>query len=446
MMELYDYQKRITRRAASILNEHGFVYLALEMRLGKTIISLTLAEVFKARRVVFLTKKKAISSVEKDFRASGYGFDLEVVNYESAHKVDLRCDMLILDEAHILGTYPKPNDKARLIREKATAKRVIFLSGTPSPETYSQLFHQFWAVKKGPWQEFKKFYHWAGNPEKPNYVTVTRKMINGIPIPDYKKADEKRIKEEIGKYMISMSQKEAGFDNHAINEEIIEIDAPQFIAKYERILTEDRFYQLKDGRVIVCDTAVKLMQKLHQIWSGSVITDDENDREAVIISPYKAEYIKSRYAGKKIAIFYLYRAEGQILEKVFREEIEKNAPESLLCRLPLHPACGAPKFDGHGSSALPNPYLGQLQSGSMGVDLSGYDYLIFFNISFSAMLYFQARARTGSHSRKDPQRVVWIFSKGGIERKIYDAVSRKKDYTLNYFRRDYTQEVRRIGA
>jgi hypothetical protein len=32
--------------------------------------------------------------------------------------------------------------------------------------------------------------------------------------------------------------------------------------------------------------------------------------------------------------------------------------------------------------------------------------------------------------------VFWIFTEGGIESKIYKSVSKKKDYTLNHFRRD----------
>ena len=32
--------------------------------------------------------------------------------------------------------------------------------------------------------------------------------------------------------------------------------------------------------------------------------------------------------------------------------------------------------------------------------------------------------------------VYWIFAKGGIEKDIYKAVTKKKDYTLRHFKRD----------
>ena len=33
--------------------------------------------------------------------------------------------------------------------------------------------------------------------------------------------------------------------------------------------------------------------------------------------------------------------------------------------------------------------------------------------------------------------VYWIFAKGGIEKEIYKAVTKKKDYTINHFKNDF---------
>ena len=32
--------------------------------------------------------------------------------------------------------------------------------------------------------------------------------------------------------------------------------------------------------------------------------------------------------------------------------------------------------------------------------------------------------------------VYWVFSKGGIEKQIYKAVTKKKDYTVRHFKKD----------
>jgi SNF2 family DNA or RNA helicase len=429
MIELYTYQKEIIKRAAQILILEGWLYLGLEMRLGKTLIALTLCEIIKAKKVLFVTKKKAISSIDSDYKKNGYGYGLEVVNYESLHRADVKnIEVMILDEAHVLGTFPKPNDKALLIRlliEKSPNTKIIFLSGTPSPESYSQLFHQLWCVCRGPWKEYSSFYKWAGQIDKPNYVQIRTKMINGITIRDYNKADEARIKKEISKYMITMDQKTAGFDNYEITEEVIEIEGPSYLSSFETILTEERLYELKNKKgVILCDTAVKLMQKLHQLWSGTILTDQVVEtgqkRTAIVLSEHKARYIATHYEGQKIAVYYLFRAEGEMLREILSERITEDAEQFNIQNDKI--------------------FISQIQSGSMGVNLSSADILIFYNISFSATHYFQARARTGSRDRVKKQVVHWLFTKDGIETKIYKAVAKKKDYTIKYFKKDYVRE------
>jgi hypothetical protein len=59
-----------------------------------------------------------------------------------------------------------------------------------------------------------------------------------------------------------------------------------------------------------------------------------------------------------------------------------------------------------------------------------------YNIDFSAVSYWQARARMQSKDRTKEIIVHWIFADKGIEPRIYKAVSDKKDYTLSYFRKD----------
>ena len=43
-MELRDYQKEIVRLGINVLKEHKFVYLAMEVRTGKTLTSLSICK------------------------------------------------------------------------------------------------------------------------------------------------------------------------------------------------------------------------------------------------------------------------------------------------------------------------------------------------------------------------------------------------------------------
>jgi len=47
-------------------------------------------------------------------------------------------------------------------------------------------------------------------------------------------------------------------------------------------------------------------------------------------------------------------------------------------------------------------------------------------------------------NRKD-NTIFWIFSKGGIESKIYQSVLNKKDYTLSTFKKDYGISISDFG-
>jgi hypothetical protein len=59
--------------------------------------------------------------------------------------------------------------------------------------------------------------------------------------------------------------------------------------------------------------------------------------------------------------------------------------------------------------------------------------MVCYNIDFSAVTYFQVRARLQSKDRVYPAKVHWIFAKDGIEERIYKAVCNKKNYTTSYF-------------
>ena len=77
----------------------------------------------------------------------------------------------------------------------------------------------------------------------------------------------------------------------------------------------------------------------------------------------------------------------------------------------------------------------QIVSGREGISLRQAKCLVYYNIDFSATSYWQSKDRMTTKERLKND-VYWIFSKGGIEEKIYKAVTKKKDYTLSHFRKD----------
>src|SRR5690606_28300377 len=140
------------------------LYLAAAPRCGKTGMALTTVKELGFARVCFITKKIAIASVESDLAKLGYKFKIfTVINHESIHKlVPGQYDIFIIDEAHSnLGAFPKPGKRAQEIKKLIGKLPVILMSGTPTPESPSQIFHQLWVSYYSPFSVHTNFYAWA---------------------------------------------------------------------------------------------------------------------------------------------------------------------------------------------------------------------------------------------------------------------------------------------
>ena len=406
-MELRDYQTKIANQAVSILNRLHIVYISMEVRTGKTLTALETAKLYGSTNVMFLTKKKAISSIQNDYNNFGYDFELTVTNDESMHKLEnTDYDLVIHDEHHRFGSFPKPGLATKTYKQMFANKPMIFLSGTMTPESFSQIYHQFWVSAYSPFKHYASFYRWADD-----YVFKFQRKINGFMVNDYSKGDELKIMAAIFPYVITFTQQAAGFSTE-IEEEIIYVDMSEKTKMIVKKLEKDLVVEGKD-EVILADTPVKLMQKLHQLWSGTVKFESGN---CMVIDTTKAEFIRSRFSTNKIGIFYKFKEELNALQQVFGDSLTTELD----------------KFDNEGYQVIAL----QIVSGREGISLKNADCLVFYNIDFSATSYWQARDRLTTMDRLF-NKVYWIFSKDGIEDKIYKAVKAKKKYTVNIFKKDY---------
>ena len=405
-MEFRDYQKGIIQDGFHIIEQYGFVYLAMEVRTGKTLTSLGIAQKLDPKNVLFLTKKKAISSIEGDYELLNPDYNIHIINYESMHKIpDIKWDVVIIDEAHGLGAFPKPSGRAANV--KALIEKhypaVILLSGTPTPESYSQMYHQVYGIPENPFKQYRSFYKFARD-----YVNVKKKLINSLPTNDYSDGLVKII-EEMKPFTISYSQKEAGFKSE-IEEEVLSIDIDEKVKKMVKKLKKDLVIEGKK-EIVLGDTPAKLMQKIHQLCSGTIKFESGN---SMVLDYSKAEFIEERFQGKKIAIFYKFKEELNALKEVFDNKLTVDVDEF---------------------KATDKNIALQIVSGREGISLKEADYIVYYNIDFSATSYWQSRDRMTTKDRSK-NKVFWIFSKGGIEREIYRAVVKKKDYTVKHFKRD----------
>lgn len=171
---------------------------------------------------------------------------------------------------------------------------------------------------------------------------------------------------------------------------------------------------------IIGDTAAKLQQKVHQLCSGTIKfdPDDEGEQTSMTLDDSKAQFIKAKFHGQSIAILYNFVQEGKMLEEVFPkhtrdwQEFEKD-PTKV--------------------------FIGQIVSNREGITLWKADHLIYFNIPFSAVSYLQGRDRLTKRERTK-ENMVWFLCadfEDAIEERILKRVRAKEDYNSRLFELDY---------
>ena len=327
----------------------------------------------------------------------GFVYDLEIEDNHNYY-----ADGILV---HNCGAFPKPPKRYKDILA-LNYDKILYLSATPTPESWSQIYHQLQLAKiYSPFKQYKTFYKWAVD-----FVKIKQIMIAGNKINDYSSALIDKIEKIIEPNFIRFTQKEAGFTQEVV-EEIHFVDMKPIIATISNKLKSD-FVFVGKTQTILADTPVKLLSKLHQLSSGTIKFEDES---SLTIDNTKALFIKDKFQGKKIAIFYKFKQEFEMLKEVF---VNRWTDDSDIFNKSAYLV-----------------YLGQFVSSREGINLSTADDLIFINIDFSALSYLQAKDRLSTKDRVKENRLHWIFSSNGIEREIHKTVMNKEDFTLRHFKK-----------
>lgn len=410
MFKLRDYQIRLAKEACDILIQKKIVALCFQVRTGKTLTALQTANNYGAKSVLFVTKIKAFSSIQWDYDQMDYDFKLTIINKESLHKVEGNFDLIIYDEFHGFSAYPKASVYQKLAKDKYSHLPMILLSGTPTPESHSQWYHSFQLSDNSPFKEYSNFYKWAKD-----FVNVKIKHLGYAQVNDYSDADIRHIERRIKYFVLTFTQKEAGFVS-TVNEMVLEVEMLPITNQIIERLKRDLVVKNGSNQVILADTGVKLMQKIHQLSSGTCKFEDGTSK---IIDYSKAEFIKENFKDYKIGIFYKFKEELNMLQEVLKDKLTTD-------------------LDDFNST---DKWIAlQFLSGREGISLKKADYIVALNIDFSATTYFQFKDRMTTMERKENQ-IFWIFSKNGIEAKIYKTVLLKKDFTLNIFKKNYEFKI-----
>lgn len=398
-MSLYKYQKEIVLKASLILKDRHIVYLNMGMRTGKTRVALTIANNYNS--VLFVTKKRVINFVYKEKDELGINTNITVINYEQLHKyLTEKYDLVVVDEAHSIGAFPKPSLRAKLLKAICNKNNcdVVLMSGTPFPESLSQCYHQFYISNYSPFANYKNFYAFAND-----YVNIVLKKVSATTtVRDYSHCKDS-VLAILQPYTITFSSEE-GNVNTPKKEYIIYVSDDQ-IEKY--------LYQIiKLGIIRDLDyyrsNASEQFEKAWQLCGGFIYLDDK----PVFLSYKKAEALRS-LEGYTI-IFYKFIAELYILKTTLGAELTTNVSE----------------FQSGSYKYIALQYL----SGREGINLSIANNIVYYNLDFSYTSYSQSLERA-SCKLKDSVNVYYIFYENiAFERRILDTLKDKKNFNLRTFK------------
>ena len=193
-----------------------------------------------------------------------------------------------------------------------------------------------------------------------------------------------------------------------IEEKILTVPTPQKLVNACNQLKKDKVIEGNEG-YILGDTPTKLRSKIHQLINGHCIIEKDNLKTfKKIFSTYKADYIKSKFGGFKLAIMYYYTNELDILKQV------------------LNITTDIQEFN------TTNKSIAVQQSSTEGLNLSKADAIIYYNFGFSGKNYIQSRDRLTVKGRAE-NKVYFLLEDYGFNKQIYERISKKKDFNTYFF-------------
>ncbi len=433
----HDYQ----RHATEFIVSHPVAAVILEMGLGKTVCTLDAInqlmydrfEVSKAlviaplrvARVTWADEIRkwdnlshlrysiAVGTEKERLDALQADADIYIINRENVpwlvekSGIPFEFDMVVIDE---LSSFKSWNSKRfrSFMKVRPRVKRVVGLTGTPSPNGMMDLFAQFKCLDMGV--RLGRFI----TQYRSTYFVPDR--MNGQIVYSYapRPGAEEQIYDRISDITISMKALD-----YLQMPELIETRYPVYMDEKEQAqykqLKKDMVLSIQEDDEITAANAAALSGKLSQMANGAVYSESG---EAVHIHDRKLDALEDIIEaanGKPVLVAYWFKHD---LERICRR---LDAIKARYARISspgsielwnkgeyevglIHPAAA-----GHGLN---------LQSGGC--------HLVWFGLTWSLELYQQTNARLWRQGQKNKTVVVQhIVTAGTIDEDILDALTSK---------------------
>lgn len=426
--------------------------LFLDMGLGKTVITLTavndlIFNRFQVNKCLVIAPKKVaedtwtreqskwdhlsllkirpvLGAKNKRIRELNSPGNVFVINRENApwlvdyYRNDWPFDMVVIDESSSFKSHQSKRFKA-LKNIRGHIKRIVELTGTPSPNGLTDLWAQLYLLDGGKrlgktLTEYRNNYFF---PSARNATTI----FSYEPRPG---ADEK-IQELIRDICISLSAK----DYLELPERIDNIRYIKLDAKAQRAYDElerEGILELSDT-VLDAGSAAVLSGKLLQLANGAVyhtaeyIEDDKAREEKAVIEIHDNKVegfleLIEELNGKHALVFYNFQHDLTRLERAL-------AKTKLIVRELKNSRDIADWNAGNIDILLAHP-----ASVAYGLNLQeGGSDVIWFGLNWSLELYQQANARLHRQGQKHTVYVHHLVVAGSVDEDVMAALQKKSD-------------------
>lgn len=425
--QLHPYQQRLIHQAESL--QH--MGLFMEPGLGKTATALTIIKESSSRKTLVIAPKRVAESVwrqecqkwshlqdlqvvlvmgtpEKRLSALSSNSDIYVINVENVpwlveHWPDGLFDNLIIDES---SRFKDPSTKRfKAIRKVLKSfRRRFILTGTPTPQGLGDLWAQVGILDLGERLEtsltkFRDKYMYAAERNRHTHVVYKWAVRPGL---------DKDILNKISDICFSLRAEDyLQLPKLTKLYHNIELDA-DVMRKYKQLKKE--MVSEIDGQTVTAVTAAALANKLLQVTSGTIYTEDG---EATSHSE-KIEYLESLVEENPgpTLVFYHYKTALAKLKEQFPDAQELGSDNI------------ADWNEGKIRIMLAHP-----QSGGIGLNLqcNAFDtaHVVWYDLPWSSENYIQANARVYRQGQTKPVMLHHLVASKTIDEQVIKVLEGK---------------------
>ena len=349
--------------------------------------------------IAFLTNAGYPNGIEPTFTVVG------IINYELAFRrtelSKLKDFTLMLDESSLIQN--ETAKRSKFILKRLKPSNVILLSGTPTAGRYERLWSQMNLLG---WNISKKMYY-------TQYVDMEISP-DGYPIiKGYKNVD--RLKRKMREYGCVFMKSEEVLNLPTQNFITVNVPESKEYKKFKKtgIVSIHKHIEVKTNNL--GDTAY--YDGAFQLVGDTTLTKLLYSR--MLCGHYNAEKVKAfkdliESTDDRLIVFYNFNDELEVLKSAVEDK-------------PISIINGQTKD----LTAYENSYNSvtfvQYQAGAYGLNLQKANKIIYFTPPLSSELFEQSKKRIHRIGQEQP--CFYYQLTCGIEKRIYDTLSMRKDYT-----------------